>query len=162
VKLKDFAEHSRAPVQYLLDQNIIVEANEDKSLNIKNAFEISILQRLFLRNAIAYHHISTEEQRVADEFEGKGWISYSCTLFAEPESSFLNYLLNDSMFDNSMGIRNAYQHGTPVYEHPIYFERDYYLGLLVLVIYVIKLNDEFTLRNKKAGIDTAAAEVDFS
>lgn len=162
VKLEDFPEHSRSPVQFLLDKQIIAEANNDKSLNIQNAYEVSILQRLFLRGVIAYNHLSEGEQKIADEFAAKGWLGYSDSFFAEPESSFLNYLLNDSVYDNSLGIRNSYQHGTPAYEGPLLFERDYYLGLLVLLLYVIKINDEFTLRNKLAGKELAYAEVDLA
>ncbi|EMF0394422.1 hypothetical protein IGJ18_001640 [Enterococcus sp. AZ078] len=64
------------------------------------------------------------------------------TLFARPEVEYLNYILNNSTFDNSLGLRNKYSHGSVVEES----NEDYLRILIILVVYVIKINEELTIR----------------
>lgn len=60
----------------------------------------------------------------------------------------MNYLLNNSKFENSLGIRNKYQHGAPVYEYVEEYQKDYMVALLVLLIYLAKTNEEFNYKKK--------------
>ncbi|MCU9767274.1 hypothetical protein N4803_00700, partial [Enterococcus faecalis] len=57
------------------------------------------------------------------------------------EVDYLNYILNNSEFDNALGLRNKYSHGSIVEEN----ETDYFYTLIILVIYVIKINEELVL-----------------
>lgn len=71
----------------------------------------------------------------------EGLLTCENTLFAKPEVDYLNYILNNSEFDNALGLRNRYLHGSIVEEN----EADYLYALIVLIIYVIKINEELIL-----------------
>lgn len=69
------------------------------------------------------------------------------TLFSEPEKKYLNFFLNDRYYDNGFALRNKYMHGSNtqnVKEH----ELDYYRTLKILSMTIIKINEEFCLREK--------------
>lgn len=61
-------------------------------------------------------------------------------MYSEPEEKYLDYLLNNKQFDNSLAIRNGYAHGKIVDETE--YLHDYYVALLVLLIDVVKINEE--------------------
>ena len=65
------------------------------------------------------------------------------TFFAKPEEDFLSYILNNSKFDNALGLRNKYSHGSVVEEN----QDDYLYILIILVVYTIKINEELTIYN---------------
>lgn len=81
------------------------------------------------------------QQQEIDEMIEEGLLIYENTLFAKPEVEYLNYILNNSEFDNALGLRNKYLHGSVVEENEI----DYFYALIILVIYVIKINEELVL-----------------
>ncbi|CAK1241435.1 hypothetical protein R55227_BLOPHJLP_00901 [Fructobacillus tropaeoli] len=68
-------------------------------------------------------------------------VSYS-SLFSHAESDYLDYVLNNKKFDNSMAIRNTYQHGMPIYDDESIYSDDYYAILLILIMYMNKFYDQ--------------------
>ena len=76
----------------------------------------------------------------------EGVIIFSNTLFTKQESDYLNFLLNNKVFDNSWAIRNRYQHGAPNYDDSKQYDVDNALSLLILIIYVVKIDDELKSR----------------
>ena len=50
--------------------------------------------------------------------------------------------MNNSKFDNSWGIRNKYQHGSPAYDSEEQYYFDSSISLLILIIYASKINEE--------------------
>lgn len=76
----------------------------------------------------------------------------------------MNFVLNDREFDNGPAIRNEYLHGNnPRDSHG--HENDYFQLLKIFVLVIIKINEEFCLRDdvwekKKtitSGTDTGMA-----
>ena len=59
------------------------------------------------------------------------------------ESDYLNYYLS-SKFSNSYELRNKYAHGTYPLDEKQHME-DYFKFLEILILIVIKINEEFCL-----------------
>ena len=83
--------------------------------------------------------------------ESEKLIRFSEKLFAEQESDFLNFVINNKFFDNSWAIRNKYEHGAPIYENKNQYEMDNQVALLIMIIYVVKINDELNLQRIASG-----------
>ena len=70
-----------------------------------------------------------------------GMIRYGSTLLSEPEQDYFNYIFNNSEFDNSIGLRNKYTHGNQSIDED-QNKKDYYTILRLLILIVMKINDE--------------------
>ena len=68
-------------------------------------------------------------------------------VFSIQEINYLNFVLNNKSYDNSWGIRNKYLHGVPIYDSIQQYEYEYHLILLILIFYIIKINEELKHRS---------------
>lgn len=95
---------------------------------------------------------------VLDEMVEKGKLVRSSTLFSKPEVDYLNYALNKSSFSNGLDLRNKYLHATYPMDTEVQY-RDYIELLKIVVLIIIKINDEFCERDKmKTDKDTIEKE----
>ena len=154
LRLADFHDYQKPRIEYLIEHAVVLE-RDDGTLKFKDVNELYIYKKLFADGVMSYHHSQSPIQKTFSTLHEKGYVVFGKTLFAEQESDYLNFVLNNSQFDNSWAIRNLYQHGTPTYENKDHYLFDYYIALLVLISYVIKINDELTLRKIASG-DTPA------
>lgn len=161
LKLSDFLEHQKPAVQYLIDSGVII-IKEDDTLGHADINELYVYKKLYADGVVGYHHSSNEIQAVLDKMQGEGMVAFGDTLFSTQESDYLNFVLNNSQFDNSWAIRNMYQHGTPAYSNKQRYNFDYHMALLVLIHHVIKINDELTLRKISLGEEPAYIELESS
>lgn len=152
IKIDDFNEFQKQNVNFL-QTNGIVSFDENKRiyLNDKQQMRSLILLNLFRYGVIHYHHglssklIPTKSllklQKEIDSMIIDKLLVSENTLFSKPETKFFNYILNDSEFDNSLALRNKYQHGSVIEaEH-----EDYLYILVILLMYVIRINEELWL-----------------
>ena len=68
-------------------------------------------------------------------------------VFSIQEINYLNFVLNNKSYDNSWGIRNKYLHGVPIFDSIQQYEYEYHLILLILIFYIIKINEELKHRS---------------
>lgn len=135
-------------IQFLVDKDII-SVDEDSFLfmTAKQLTRITIFSRLYNFGVIHYYHtldnpmILELQQYEIDEMMKEGLLTFENTLFSKPETEFFNYILNNSEFDNALALRNKYLHGSVVEGD----YRDYLYILIVLIVYVIKINDELII-----------------
>lgn len=140
IQKEDFLIHEQNKIMYLIDNNIVTLF--DGSLAVGNKVLLDILKKLYYYEEISYYNSNFEEKRELDNLFEKNWIYFESTLFSKKESEYMNYLLNDSQFDNSLGIRNSYQHGAPAYELEEEYQFDYTVSLLIILIYIVKIEEE--------------------
>lgn len=80
------------------------------------------------------------------ELKNKGMIEYSSsTLLSKQEINLFNFIMNNSEYTNSLDIRNKYLHGNQTNNLPQISE-DYNLILILVLLIVIKINEEFCHR----------------
>lgn len=159
LKLSDFHDYQKPRVQFLIDHGVIITAS-DGVLGYKDIHELYIYKKLFAEGVIGYNHDTEQVQKALDYMQGEGRVIFQSSLFSTQESDYLNFVLNNSQFDNSWAIRNSYQHGTPVYKSDDRYMFDYQMALMVLITYVIKINDELTLRRIAQGGEPAYVDFD--
>lgn len=142
LKINDFHEYQIDSIQWLIDHHYIYE-NEDGFL--KNSLDaVWIVNELYFNDVLSYHHLAQSKRKMVDIFLEKEILKYENTLFSKPEYDYLNYIFNKSSFSNGLDLRNKYIHGTQSLNIEDQ-KNDYYIILRMLVLCILKINDEFCL-----------------
>lgn len=159
VNISDFESYQKSKIQYLKDKEIISITESGKVyLTDKQKLRIMILKELYNYGVINYYHcldsfekkiypknvLNQLQQEINKMIEDKLVITES-TLFSRPETDYLNYVLNDSSFNNSLGLRNKHLHGSILDDDD---SEEYLYILVILMIYVVKINEELCLSNQ--------------
>ena len=62
-----------------------------------------------------------------------------------PEQQYLNFMLNQAEYSNGYQLRNKYAHGSYILDE-IRQQQDYTELLKIMVLIIIKINEEFCFR----------------
>lgn len=143
LKVSDFNSYQKEYLNFLISCNIIIEDNE--ILKFENLIKVNLLREIYLFESTSYIHVSDEEKIALDEMKHDDLIVFSNTLYTKSEINFLNFILNNKFYDNSWAIRNKYQHGTPHYEYSSQYDYDNSIALLILILNIIKIDNELSL-----------------
>ena len=105
---------------------------------------------LFLNEVICPIYYDDELRHQVSNLAASGDLRYERTLFSVPEQKYLNFVLNNAEFGNSLGIRNKYSHDScPIDEDTAL---NHYCELLkIMVLIIIKINAEFCAPNRKSS-----------
>jgi hypothetical protein len=103
-----------------------------------------IYQNLFLYGVINYLNSNNSWKNEIAKMEEAKYIFNENKLLSRCESDTFNYLLNNKTFKDSLAIRNKYIHGDMdrFPENDSIHETNYYLIFVVLISFVIKIDDE--------------------
>ncbi|NYD40067.1 hypothetical protein [Nocardioides panaciterrulae] len=146
VPYEAFAEHQRADIDFLVEGGI-VENENGKPLRFANLAQFEVLLSLNNFEAASFNRHSQASQDAIEEMEQKGWVTRRSSLLTAPESSYFNYMLNQSEFSNGPDLRNRYLHGSQADgEDDREHFHTYIHALRLLVALVIKINDDLELR----------------
>lgn len=142
LKLSDYPEWGIEDLNWLKMRGTIF-VDEDGSINM-NRERIELLRDLYEHevSCASYYH----NKDLIDALVSKDDLRYESSLFSMPEQKYLNYMLNKSEYSNGHDLRNKYIHST----YPIDIEqqhKDYIALLKIMVLTVIKINEEFCLMN---------------
>lgn len=141
----DFFEYQISDIDYLIDRKILYcDNSEQLFLNNKKVW---LLKDLY-DNGVSRTDYVSKFLSEFDEQEQKSMFTFGSTLFSIPEQSYLNYMLNNSEFSNALALRNNYLHGTNSTDEEMN-RQDYYQILKLLVLAVIKINEEFCFIDDK-------------
>ncbi|WP_314087461.1 hypothetical protein [Pseudolactococcus chungangensis] len=124
VKVSNFHKFQQVNLKVLQEKGIIKEDVETEILKIKNLNRFKIFQKIWSYGVVCSPHEDIKLQRELKKMESEKLIRFSEKLFAEQESDFLNFVINNKLFDNSWAIRNKYEHGAPIYENKNQYEMD--------------------------------------
>ena len=76
------------------------------------------------------------------------------TLFTIQEQEFMDYMLNVQKYDNGPELRNKYAHG--IFPADIQKQEQDYIELLcIMILIIIKINEEFCVMNSR--VDSSAS-----
>lgn len=140
-----FQEYQTPSINWLIEHDII-KLNEEKRI-VPYREKLKLLNELYEQNVVCWNYVK-KYQDVIVEFKRLGILQFSSSLFSKPEQDYYNYLFNKSEFDNGLDIRNRYSHGTQrVNENQN--KQDYYIFLRIMILIVIKINEEFCLKYSK-------------
>ena len=149
LRIDDFAEFQQGDLNWLIKQGSIFV---DKSGYLQtNKSRVFVLKDLFLHEVICPMYYDDDLRQQVSDLAASGDLRYESTLFSVPEQKYLNFVLNNAEFGNSLGIRNRYIHDTcPLDEDT---ELSHYCELLkIMVLIIIKINAEFCAPNRKSTV----------
>lgn len=138
----DYADYQKRFLEWLIERKTIFKSDDGiLSLNLKKH---RILKDLFDKGVICLNYLNFLNDTIT-ELREAGDLEFSKTLFSKPEQDYLNFVLNKSEFSNGYDLRNKYLHNTHSLEAKIH-ERDYIELLKIMVLVIIKINEEFCLK----------------
>lgn len=144
VKKDDFEIFQQNKLDYLIERGAILFT--DCGFLKINANRVNVLKDLYYNEVVCPHYYCKEWKKQIDQFVDAKDMKYENTLFSKSEQKYLNYILNKAEFNNGLDLRNKYIHETNSLSSNIH-EKDYMELLKVMVLIIIKINEEFCLKN---------------
>lgn len=146
VNILDYRENYKESVEWLRERGcIFIDDDGYISLNKCRSF---LLKELYDYEVLCLQYYTDKE--LVDEY--KNMISQNDiyvydTLLSKPEQKYFNYVLNKAEFSDSLDLRNKYIHSTYPVDEKVQ-EHDYLQLLKLMIILIIKINEEFCLKNQ--------------
>lgn len=146
----DFRNYNIGIINFLIEEEIVYYNNQHE-LEFCNNQYIEVLKDFYENEVISYYDICEEQQIILIEMMEQRKVFTESKLLTKPEVDYLNYCLNDIDFSNSLAIRNKYSHGNQgrLSEEECY--RDYLKILKLIVLLMIKINEDLYLRAEEAN-----------
>lgn len=143
-----FLDHQRGDLQFLIQFGVLEE--RDGRVRFTSASQFRILEELHHYEAANYFRFSQTGRDAIDSMVAAGWLERRSSLLTAAEASYFNYYLNQSEFSNGPDLRNAYLHGSQMDgEDDQVHLQTYITALRMLIALVIKINDDFDLRDRE-------------
>ncbi|MEG1009495.1 MAG: hypothetical protein RSF67_06775, partial [Clostridia bacterium] len=140
----DFQEYQLQGIEWLVN-NHIISHNEDGYLKFVDVNLVYVLQELYYNDVISYWHYPEKMKKVIEKLQEKNHVQFESTLLSRNEQDYFDYYLNKTKFTNGYDIRNKYLQGTNSNDEKQY-EADYYKILKLIVIIIIKINDDLCIK----------------
>lgn len=138
LSLSDFYPMQHPHIQWLIKRGCLV-ISEENVLTLEIP-KVILLKDLNDNGVLCLHHL--QRVPVLEQMLSSSDLRVTSMLFSEPESDYLNYLLNKSKFSDGLDLRNKYMHGTYP-KDPQAQEIDYTVLQNAMLHVVIKMMDEF-------------------
>ena len=136
-----FQEYQIRDIRWLAEQGVIY-LEEDGRLTPDNR-KIKIFHEFYEHEVICASYAKNCRD-ILEELKNRGLVEFESSVFSRPEQDYFNYCMNKSEFDNGLDLRNRYIHGTQIVDENKN-EQDYYIFLRIMILIVIKINEEFCL-----------------
>lgn len=142
VRLEDFADFQKRDLQWLIQRNLL--AIDPTGVVIPAWKKVRLLKDLYDKSVIVNGYYS-DCSTALEELQRQGFIRYESSLFSVPEQQYLNFMLNQAEYSNGYQLRNKYAHGSYILDE-IRQQQDYTELLKIMVLIIIKINEEFCFR----------------
>ena len=142
VRLEDFANFQKRDLQWLIQRNLL--AIDPTGVVIPAWKKVRLLKDLYDKGVIVNGYYS-DCSTALEELQRQGFIRYESSLFSVPEQQYLNFMLNQAEYSNGYQLRNKYAHGSYILDE-IRQQQDYTELLKIMVLIIIKINEEFCFR----------------
>jgi hypothetical protein len=147
VAYDDFHPYQKPSIDYLIGLGVL--ENTGARVQIADIKQFRILHTLWRFDAASYYHYSVKSRTCIDDMVAKGWLVRQGSLLTHSEGSYFNYYLNQSEFSDGPALRNKYVHGSQIGGDDRQHFATYITALKLLIALVIKMNDEFWLRDEE-------------
>lgn len=142
VKMSDYPEWECRHLEWFRNRNtIIIDQEGNIQLNVPR---VQLLKDLYEHEVICVSYYKDKD--MIKQLVLSGDLQYGSTLFSVPEQKYLNYVLNKSEYSNGHDLRNRYIHGTYSMDKSQQ-EYDYIWLLKIMILTVLKINEECCLAN---------------
>ena len=145
INIVDFLEYQAPTINWLCEKGcIVIDDSGFISLTLEKAYILWDLHN----NQVSCLHYLNRHSNTLDLMLNSDEIIYESSLFSKPEQSYMNYILNKAEFSNGYDLRNKYIHGTHSLS-PDAHANDYIELLKIMVLIIIKINEEFCIRDEQ-------------
>lgn len=138
---EDIQPYQEDGIEWLLNRGTIILENDVIRFNSER---LLILMQLFQREVICLQYIKSEELK---KLIVQGEVVIESTLLSRGEYKYFDYNLNKSEFTNGLDLRNRYIHDTGSLDENVQ-RQDYIILLKLMIILIIKINEEFCLKEQ--------------
>ena len=142
IKREDISEWNQKDLAWLFDKDYVYEGNNGY-LHIRSAM-VSLLADLYNNGSIVIPYCKGDKKTFLDQLIARKELQVESKLFTKQEQDYLDYMLNVQQFTNGPELRNKYVHGT-FSLRPEMHKSDYIELLKIMVLIIIKINEEFCL-----------------
>lgn len=142
IKLNDFEKYQGEYIKFLIKRGAVYLDNNIIKLNLPR---VNLLYELYIKETVCLAYITMEQKEIIDRLIEKGEAKFHNFLFSKVEANYINFILNKTEFSNGYDLRNKYTHGTYPADKEEQ-ERDYFMLLKIMIIIVLKINEEFCLK----------------
>lgn len=132
----------------LLKKIKLLKENNDKIITIDNFTVGKVIESLYLLKSISFLRLCNDEKEIINNFYEEKLIYKESSLFSNIEADMFDYYLNNKSFSNGHSLRNAYTHGKVGYLNEKEHYKNYVLLLKIMIMIILKLNEELCLVNK--------------
>ncbi len=136
--------YQEEPLHFLIGKGFL--KIEDDNIVMDNVNTWFILQELYTYHALPYWYYSFQLRGVIDDLVAIGVLEFDNHLFSNEEQLYLSYWLNSQSFDNGPQLRNMYMHGMYAVQDEKDHEKNYRILLMILIIVVLKVEDDLLTR----------------
>lgn len=144
INIADYIENYKGSIEWLRDRGcIFIDGDGYISINTCRSF---LLKELYDYEVLCLQYYT--EKELVDEYNNmilQNDIYVDDTLLSKPEQKYFNYVLNKAEFSDGLDLRNKYIHSTYPVDEKIQ-EYDYIQLLKLMIILIIKINEEFCLK----------------
>lgn len=151
VTAADYPDYEQDNIKWLIDKGYIF-IDEYNYLRAQITI-VNLLYDLHHEGSIAYYYCHELQKEALKELYNKGDIEFESKLFSRREQEYLDYMLNTQQFTNGPELRNKYVHGT-FSNNTDTHKKDYIELLKIMVLIIIKINEEFCLKYPENEIVT--------
>ena len=144
MKKTDFDYFQVGDIEWLISQGAIIE--DDNGFLMLNSERVYLIKELRSWDYLLLGQ-NAQKEKYVDETLGLEKFKVKNTLFSEPEQKYLNYLLNNDNVSNGIALRNHYVHATNSLNEQQQ-KMDYAFFLIAMSLVVIKINQEFCIRDE--------------
>ncbi len=137
--IDDFYEYQVADIQWLIEKGSLFVENDTLHLNINR---VAILKQFYDFGYICLPHFKNNYLK---QMIRNGDIRTESSLLSIPEYQYIDYILNKREFSNGLDLRNKYIHDSNTTDERVQ-KQDYSVLMKVMIILIIKINDEFCIR----------------
>ncbi|MBO5168520.1 MAG: hypothetical protein J6B49_05405 [Phascolarctobacterium sp.] len=151
IKIEEFYDFQRKILEWLIERGSLIQY-KDGTIKI-NYNRVYFLRQLYLKEVVCLNYYDNWNKLIGELSSAREIVSES-KLFTKFEVNYINYMLNKAEFNNGNDLRNKYNHGSYPQE-PHIQKRDYLELLKIMILIVIKINEEFCLKfpQKECNVD---------
>ena len=145
INIEDYESYQKKYIEFLSNRGSVFLDNGAIKLNTNR---VLILLDLYRNGNICIAYLNDDKKEIIKNMIEENELIEQSSLFSKQEVNYINYILNKSEFSNGCDLRNKYSHGTyPADKNEQ--ERDYFILLKIMVLIILKINEEFCLIDKK-------------
>lgn len=141
ITIDDMEPYNKDDIEWLMLRGTIVL---EEGIIRFNPERLLILYEFYYKEVICLQYVKSD---VLKQLIKNGEVEVESSLLSMSESQYFDYNLNKAEFTNGLDLRNKYIHDTGSLDENIQYQ-DYLALLKLMIILIIKINEEFCLRDR--------------